>query len=156
VRGEIGIWLLVARISPTYLDERYQHQLFTLNAMAKRLRLNVAVRRGSTLAMLILFVQAFQIDLAAVLLGASAVAVAFHISHSTTLSLNDDIRALVAEFDDVQRALEAKRSLESHLRGARKNEDIEDAVKGGEWRHKPSIPINSHFPRPPRSLIGRL
>jgi hypothetical protein len=82
-----------------------------LNAMAKRPRIHIVIRRGSTLAMLILAFQAFQVDLAAIALGASSMAVAIHISQSTTSSLHEDIRTLVEEFDDIQRVLEAKHSL---------------------------------------------
>lgn len=81
---------------------------FTLKTMEKGPRLHVTVRRGSTLAMLILFVQVFHADLAATVVGTSAVAVVFHIRQSMTLSLHEDIRTLMEEFDDVQRMLEAK------------------------------------------------
>jgi hypothetical protein len=76
--------------------------------MTKRPRLHITVRRGSTLATLILFVQAFHADLAAIVLGASTVAVAFRINQSTTSSLHEDIRSLMEELDDVQRVLDAK------------------------------------------------
>jgi hypothetical protein len=79
--------------------------------MAKRPRIHIVIRRGSTLALLILVFQAFQAELAAIALGASSMAVAFHIGQSTTSSLREEIRTLVEEFDEIQRVLEAKRSL---------------------------------------------
>jgi hypothetical protein len=75
--------------------------------MGKGLRLCLNARHGSTLAVWILAFRALSPDLAIILLGTSAAAVAFHISHETTTSLQEEIIPLLREEEDLRREIEA-------------------------------------------------